>query len=333
MAYATSRLFYFGLAKQSAFNTPLAPTAFPRWLDGSGVEPDAQFEELPEGDGSQDMSLVFKTKQLWKPKLVFYPRPQELGEIVAAMMGAGSDTVTGAAAPYTHTFTIKDAPAYYSIEMGMTDPAVPAANRWIVRVQDCVLTNFDLEGEANRPLKTTAEYVGRKAQLLGTAATVTLEAADCMRFVNGVFTINGSDLSARITKFKITVNRGVDDNIMTNEITPKDFIWGSRKISIDFEILYDSNDFMRLVYFGGTSGTTDSPNEGIGSIDFTFYKSGDPTQESFEIKIPKVFYTGKPVAPRLDGRVLRQEISAVAARPASGSILECVLTNSRSTAY
>lgn len=334
MAYPSTRMFYLGLAKQAAFNTPLAPTVFPRWLDGSGVEPDARFEELPEGDGSQDMSLIFKSKQLWKPKVVFYPRAVEVGHILLAALGSGADTVSGAADPYTHTMTIQDAPVYYTVELGMTDPAVTNPNKLIVRVQDCIVTQLDIEGEANRPLKVTAEYVGRKATLQSTPATVTLEAADCLRFVNGVFTIDGTDLSARITKFKITMNRGVDDDIMTNEITPKDFIWGSRKITIDFELLYNSNDFFRKVYFGGASGTTDSPTEGTGSINFTFYEGGVTTSNrSLQVSIPKVFYTGKPVSPRLDGKVLRQEAMATAARPNSGAIFSCVLTNGQATAY
>lgn len=87
---------YFGIAKQSAQGTAVAPTSFIRWLDGSKIAWDPSTAEIWEGDGSRRLSQIIKTKQEVKITTVLNPRPIELGLLEQAAMGAGSDTVTAA---------------------------------------------------------------------------------------------------------------------------------------------------------------------------------------------------------------------------------------------
>lgn len=95
---------YLGFAKQSAQGTAVAPSVFPRWLDGSSISLDLGAEDIYEGDGSRHLSQVVKNKQSVKIKLSLYPRPIELGFFEAAAMGTGSDAV-GAATLATTTTT------------------------------------------------------------------------------------------------------------------------------------------------------------------------------------------------------------------------------------
>jgi len=91
---------YFGLGKQSLGGTAVAPTVFPRWLDGSSIEIDAKMEDIWEGDSSRRLSQIIKNRQMVKIKLVCNPRPVEVGFLVCAALGAGADTPT---APATNT--------------------------------------------------------------------------------------------------------------------------------------------------------------------------------------------------------------------------------------
>lgn len=85
---------YFGFSKQSSQGVPVAPSLFPRWIDGSQIEYDMKTEEVWEGDGTRHLSLVIKNQQSVKIKLVCNPRPVELGFFEAMSMGLNADTVT-----------------------------------------------------------------------------------------------------------------------------------------------------------------------------------------------------------------------------------------------
>ena len=85
---------YFAIGVQTVQGTPVAPSTFVRWLDGSSAEPDLKTEEIWEGDGSRNVSQVIKNGQKWKIKIVFYPRPEQLALFEALSMGISSDAFT-----------------------------------------------------------------------------------------------------------------------------------------------------------------------------------------------------------------------------------------------
>lgn len=327
-------VFYFGFKKQAAKGTAVVPDTFVRWLDGSTLEPELKVEEIAEGDGGRDMSLVYKSGQWWKGKLVFHPRPVEVGHILQGIMGVGSDTLTGVG-PYTHTMTGKDANPYFTIEMGTTDSVLIAAGGApINRVQDCVFTSVDIEGEANKPLKVTAEFIGRIAVRQAAALTVTLEAGLPLLFVNGAYLINAVNESVNMSKFKLTMNNNVDSDTFTNSITPLDLLWTQRKLSFETELIFQNDSYFRQMFYGTAAGTTDSAVLFNGAVDLTCYQGGDTADpDKLQVQVPKVNYTGKPFAPKLDRKTLRQELSGTVSKPDSGSIATAILTNTRATAY
>lgn len=88
---------YYGFSKETVPGSPVAPSVFPRWMDGSTIEIDMTAENVLEGDGSRRLSLIVKNRQMVKIKLSFTPRSNEAGFFEAAAMGAGSDTYTAPA--------------------------------------------------------------------------------------------------------------------------------------------------------------------------------------------------------------------------------------------
>jgi hypothetical protein len=92
--------FYIGFAPETTPGTPVSPTYFPRWLNGTSLEIDMKHQRIKEGDASRRNALIIKNGQKVKIKLVSLLRPIELGALVAAAMGASSDSYT---APTTNT--------------------------------------------------------------------------------------------------------------------------------------------------------------------------------------------------------------------------------------
>ncbi len=338
-AYSDLRA-YFGFKPQTAFDTAITGdvTVFPLWLDGSTLDPDAKFEEVMEGNGGRDFSLVFKTKQAYNGKLVCYPRITDIGHFLGFIMGNATRTTTGAADPYTHTYAFSTTagmtPFFFTAEWGQLDPL--AANALIIRTQDCLVKSFELEGEANKPLKLTMDYIGRKGELQSARPTVTNEVTEPLKFTNGTFMIDGGSVAADIAKFKVAMVHDVDEDIMTSTIYPANFVWGKRKITVEFELIFQDNTRFRKVFYGGAAGTADSVTNGTGTVDLTFFQGGDSSLvgRNLEIKMDKIVYQGKPVSPKLDGKAFRQEHMALAVTPSSGDILKLILKNgSAGTVY
>lgn len=85
---------YIGWTKQAAWGTPLAPTFFWRWLDGSEWNPDRKMTSEREGDTSPFISISWATAQMGLVKIVEYARPITAGCALQAFLGSGSDTYT-----------------------------------------------------------------------------------------------------------------------------------------------------------------------------------------------------------------------------------------------
>lgn len=87
--------FYAGFSEETTPGTPVAPSIFPRWRNGTKVEIAPDFSEEEEGDGSRRTTLLIKNGQKVKIKLVASLRPNERGYFEKWAMGSSSDTYTG----------------------------------------------------------------------------------------------------------------------------------------------------------------------------------------------------------------------------------------------
>lgn len=85
---------YFGISQEVTPGTPVAPSLFPRWMDGTSIEIDMTAEDVKEGEGTRRLSTIIKNRQMVKIKLVATLRPVELGFFEAAAMGSSADTYT-----------------------------------------------------------------------------------------------------------------------------------------------------------------------------------------------------------------------------------------------
>lgn len=264
-----------------------------------------------------------------------------------AVAGAGPYTVTVPALTYahasgesavsvtTHTLTAKDVPSYFTAEWAHTDAALLAAgNSPIYRVKDCVFTKIEIEGEANKPVKVTLEFVGRSATRQSALLTVALEAGDTFRFVNGLYLLDTVSIAAKIGSFKVSMDMAVDTDIYTASVTPDDILWTGRKIDAELELIFDSDIYFRRAFFGGSTGTTDVAALMSGALDLKMFQSGDANEgDTFQVQLPSLVYAGDPLDGKLDGKALRQKLSFTAVKPTSGSIVTAILNNTKSTAY
>lgn len=98
MATITSAIrdnnFYLGFALESSPGTPVAPSLFPRWNDGSKVDYNLGTKEVWEGDGTRHLSMIIKNQQSLTITLNANLRANELGFFLNGALGSGADTYT-----------------------------------------------------------------------------------------------------------------------------------------------------------------------------------------------------------------------------------------------
>ncbi len=88
--------YQISLGHQTVEGTPVTPTQSFRWIAGTTVDPDKKETEIFEGDGGIDISFVNTDSSMWKGKLVFYPRPIDVGMVIDAVMGTSSEALVTA---------------------------------------------------------------------------------------------------------------------------------------------------------------------------------------------------------------------------------------------
>lgn len=401
---------YMAWAKQSSQGVGVAPSLFPRWLDGSSIQVEAAMEDIWENDSSRRLSFIIKNNQKVSLKHVFYPRPNEAGFFETAAQGAGGDTLTAAtvnttlsaltivgaasitvaaqtgltgtgtitlvlepgtateeiatfnlpatgAGPYTltvastyngghllkahasagvvqspstHTITDQADGNYYSIEVSLGDMA-----GIIIRVRDCKLSSIKRSCEAGHLLAYETEWEGLASIVQATPATITRDSHQPFLYTSGVWTLDGSLTgdALEVQKFSIEQKNNLDW-IQTEQIIGDASIFGMLNVGMSIDVLYQSGSRIAQIYFGGTSGTADSPTVFSGSLLLVFTQADG--FHTLQYSIPTMLYTkvGMP-QPKHDGKAWWQTLDTTGTsnQGQQAYVLQTTVANTNIAAY
>jgi hypothetical protein len=230
---------YIGLAKQAAQGAAVAPTYFPRILDGSTFEVDLAAGELWEMDGSRHVSQLIKNKQMVKFKQVVTPRMNELALLEQATMGHGSDTISLATtlSGTLHTaLTANSSTAIVVTGAGFSIYATPAAGTLYLTITDPTNGNETIPctlaatGSASTWTFTIASTYNSGKPMLSHAGSdaLTIAVTPASGTLNGAITANSSTtvvvtapvMSAFLTPATGNIYLMITDPTNGNEIIP-----------------------------------------------------------------------------------------------------------------
>jgi hypothetical protein len=410
---------YLGFSKQTVSDVAVAPSVFPRWMDGSGIEIIADSETIEEGEGSRRTSIIIKNGQRAKIKLKAAFRANELGFFEAASMGSGSDvytaptvsttlsanTVVGATTisvaantgltgsgtlalviepgtvteeiaiftipptgvgPYiltvanggtlklahtsagavkgsaSHVLTDQTDGDYYTSEVGLGN--LSGGPGTAIRVRSCKVSSFERSGEHGKILIHEVELTGIVSVVQVTPATITLEQHLPFLFthMNGGVTLDGSTSgdAANLTKFKIAQDNKLDEDTQAEAFTLAALLFGNLEIKVSYSAIFTSFSKLALIYFGSTTGTTDSSVVGLGSLIMTFTQPD--TFQTVQYKILTLAYSkGKFPELKKGGKHFTVDIDDAMsiAAPLSGAglnnayLLQTTITNTQYSQY
>lgn len=239
----------FGAGKQAVKGTPVAATNFPRWGDGTMLEPQLTTEAIREGDGTASISRLIKNLQYWKGVLApAHIRAIDLGFWLKAVCGTLSDQqansgIVGQAWPAavakSGTVQAGVAAGAVTVSYALTSGAAPLANDWFqigngpnaeVRQASAVggggpysltvaaLSNAHIVGEV---ITLVNKYGTIASSLVGAATFIYTIVQGAAPVVNDIFTIdiNLAGVSTAET-FKATVVTGAGPYTITPDHLP-----------------------------------------------------------------------------------------------------------------
>jgi hypothetical protein len=247
---------YYALGKQSAKGTEASTFTFLRHLDGTGFEVTEEVESVREGGDGQEVGLRYKTAVAADGAAVANARPEIAARLFAWVLGAdtaGAPAGVGTSASGVaneHLATPTSTLPYVTVEQFWADK--------VERAPDSQITGLDLEFEAGRPLKLTAQHVSggsHYARPVASALTPTRETNPPFFRQGASITLLGA-ANTKLTKGKISIQRGLDTGIRTGGLNREDVVGQNFDVSLEGTVLYESaTTLYDLQNYVGANGT------------------------------------------------------------------------------
>ncbi len=247
---------YLALGKQSAKDTEASTFTFLRHLDGSGFEVTEEIESVREGGDGQEVGLRYKTAVSADGAAVANARPEIAARLLAWTLGAdtaGTLTGIGTAASGVaneHVITPTSTLPYLTMEQFWADKVERAPNTQI--------TNLDIEWEAGRPLKLSAQTVcggSHYARPVASALTPTRETSVPFMYPGASVQLLGA-ANTKMTKGKVSIVRSLDTDIRTTGLNREDVVGQNFDVSLEGTLKYESaTTLYDLQNYVGANGT------------------------------------------------------------------------------
>lgn len=319
---------YFAIGKQSAKDTEATTFLFLRHLDGTGLELNTQTQAEREGGDGQEVGLVYKSAISMDGAAVVNARPEIAGRVLAWILGsdsvaAASGSASGVANVHTAApTTLGASAAYLTLEQMFGDK--------IERVSNALPNEVTIEGEAGRPIKITTNFVGGGTPYARNAAasalTPTRESGQPFFFPGASVVIDGAG-NTKITKFKQSIRRTLDEDIRTTQLFREDVVQLNFDTDLEFTLKYEDATLYDKIQMGG--GTVVPIDLATGSF-YLYSPQGAGTNQRFiETNVPVHRYTGARVN-KLDpdGKTVYIDVTAMGVKGATHQLFTRVQTAS-----
>jgi hypothetical protein len=313
-------------ALQSAKGTAAAASQYRTRITGGGVAPMRDIADIEETTGARlrETAYVSQARAEGSPQMVV--RPNFVGLLLYGAMGAKA--VTGAADPYTHTFTLASTLPWLTAWRML-------ANGLFEKFTDCKIVGLHFTSEAGGLLQVTADILGLSPSYLDAhEATASIETANAFIHADGEgqLAIEGTPV-ASIESFALDiVNNGAlqqGDAVTGYDITEGllDITWTSRQALINFG-LWNRFHYGSATPASGATPTRSILELGAGGLNYKFERPGTP-ERSLQFQASRVQVQEiAGVEANTGGDPLKYDVTYKLYQPAAGSGLTATLLNS-----
>jgi hypothetical protein len=211
--------------------------------------------------------------------------------------------------PVIHVLTDQADGDFWTWEVGLGN--LNGAAGTALRVRDCKVESCKESGKSGGIHCYELEVSGIASSVQSTPATITLEAHSLFLYTQGTWTVDGATTgdALNIQSYEIDHKNNLSVE-QTEQLVPATINFGKVNVELKFEILYITPSRTYLIYFGGTSGTTDSQTIGAGAWNVAFLQPDGFQQVVYNLATTHYKKIGLP-APKNDGKAFKQAVEAV----------------------
>lgn len=295
------------------------------------MEREDNIESEREGGDGQEVGLRYRTAVSLDGAAVANSRPELAARLLAYVLHSDSVAVGGGAASGTaqvHTAVPThhgaSNPYYLTLEQLWADE--------IERVSDAQITGLTIEGEQGRPLKMTANFIGGGTPYsrdVASALTPARESGQPFFFPNGSYVIDGAG-TAKLTKFKLGIQRNVDADIRTTSLHREDVVPLNFDTDLEGTLKFEDRTLYRKVHMkGGSQVPLNALDLATGSFKAYSEFGAGADLRFFEVGMPVFDWVGARVNKlEPDGKVMYIDFSAMGIRGATHQVFSRVQTAS-----
>jgi hypothetical protein len=318
---------------QAAKGTAAATGQHRSYLTGGGFGPTREINDVEETSSSRLRSTAFVGQVAAEGEPVMAVRPSMIGLLLHAAMGAKA--VSGAADPWTHTFTLALTQPYLTVFRML-------GGLLFERFTDVKVSSLAFESSAGGILQVTASLIGL-SPASKTAAEVTVQPETTEPFLHmdarSQLSFEGSPVS-RIRRNRIVIATGAEaqygDAIVGDEVSE-----GMHEITIETEQIVSDFALWNRFHYGSASPADNAPATptvielGAPGLDIKYTKrqasgAAATPERSLQFTATRVQVAEiAAIDPNTDGTPLARTVTYKVYQPAAGgSGLTAVLKNS-----
>lgn len=316
------KLGYIGLAKQAAKGTGVSPSKFVKWTGETGMTPTQTYTQHWEGGMGLDPGVALKENQKYDMNFSCFARPDIAAFLFAMLLG--TDEVTGAEDPYTHTIT----PHASTIPWVTVERYVQGLSL-VERVTDCRIQQIEVSGESGKPVTLAVQVRGIEGSIEASPGTPTYEVSMPFVFFNGTYTVDGAE-TALIRSFRITIANELDEDVFTTSVIRADIPLLARKVTGQFTLLLEDAAHYKNVFYGGGTSVPLTLKEGSVEIDLNYTE--DSANRQLKLAIPEVYHVNAPVELNAEPGMLAVECT-FEAKKGEGDLVTVTAQNATATSY
>lgn len=331
----------FQFAKQDAEGTAETTADYQVPSFGGTILPVQQTQQYEVADGNPYRPGLFKLEGHVEGSPILPSFPDSGGML--SYLHLGTDTITGAADPWTHDLTRAATQPWATFWVHKPEPAgTYDIDQWF----DCRVKAVEIQGEQGQPIRLASEILGKRASNDASAPTVTttnvLDGTEKHHSMVGAVldldldTTPAATQIRNVTSFTVRMDYPNLTFLQTDEFRPRYVDQGLWEVSFSADLILEDYASYKNTFFGSKTATGQDLSQTFpaGALDFTLTTA--PTADAnrtLQIQIPAMYFTATPPEPDISGAGLRVSLAGTLKQPAAGEPITVTYLNDVSVAY
>lgn len=291
----------------------------------------AELVDLEEMSGLRLLNTAYIGEVSVAGSTEYFVRAPTIAPLLYGVLGA--QAVTGAADPFTHTFTHASGLPYWTFWRML-------GNGLAEKFVDCIITRLVLHGESHQPLRVTVDVMGlTPSYVTPPEATVTPDTSAVFMHSDaaGALKLEATAIAC-ISSFDITIDNGAQA-VPGDSIAACDISVG--RLSIEARTTQHLDDFTlwNRAHYGsatpanGAAHVTDPLELGGSPAGIDWKWTRVAATRTLEILMPRILVPPFGLQGSVSGDPLTQEVVYRAYQPASGAGITAIVLNSKAGLY